>query len=271
MNRPLRSAPPCVAACCGCPWPHKTLVFRSMDLNAFGCTLAAAQVEFLEAIWPDGRNPSIDWDGGHFALKGHVDRPVSVSRVEARLLANLVTLLDCKNVLEVGTGFGYSTLWMAQGLSLCTAPASVITFDDQTEGDLGGLGIEVARTLWSRTHLERFVDFRPGRSPEALASLTDTADLAFIDAEHHDGRPLLDYQGVVPHLSQHACVVFHDVQAKYDVAEAVSRAEQDGFACVRLGTSCEMVVASRDSRSLAAAEISLSLARRELLADRAYV
>ncbi len=48
-------------------------------------------------------------------LEEHADRDGvrSVSRATGRLLSTLVTAMQANRILEVGTGYGYSTLWMA--------------------------------------------------------------------------------------------------------------------------------------------------------------
>lgn len=92
-------------------------------------------------------------------------------------------------------------------------------------------------------------------------------DLAFIDGEHYGEQPLLDYRATNSHLAPAGCIVFHDVQSKYNVDKAVFAAESDGFVCVPLNTSCEMVVATRTPDQHSAVSLALSLAQRGLLID----
>ena len=96
-----------------------------MSLADYTTGLESLEQELLTPVWPPGRNPRAPWDGRHFALPRHLLRPISVSFIEARVLANLVALLDCRVVLEIGTGFGYSTAWLARGLSVCSEPSTV--------------------------------------------------------------------------------------------------------------------------------------------------
>ena len=256
-------------ACVRClhsPWaPPGRVPLRgpmTPDVETFINRLNAASDELLECTWPQGRNPDSPWDGDHYRLPG-TERPLSVSRTEARFLAHFARLLDCRTILEIGTGFGYSSTWLAWGLSQCTQPNVVYTIDDASEGSLGLHGFQTASRLWAATELSHLVRPVIGRSPDVLAELTDIqADLVFIDGEHRAGQPRMDYQGCRAHLSPTACVVFHDVQEKYDVHEAVAMSSGDGFIPVPLNTSCEPVVAVRDDRQKDIALQALTLALR---------
>lgn len=236
-----------------------------MPVFSFATALAAAEAELLELQWPAGRNPRAPWDGGHFALPGE-PRPLSVSRTEARFLANLVGLLDCRVVLEVGTGFGYSTAWLARGLSLCSAPRGVYTVDDHSEGPGGERAAHVARSLWEQTGVARWVHPIRGTSPQVLAGREPVrAELAFIDGAHHGDQPLWDYHAVRHHLTEEGCLVFHDVQAKYDVHAAVLAAMNDGFTCVPLNSSANPIVAFREPSHHFLIRAALSLAKRDIV------
>ena len=70
----------------------------------------------LDSNWPQGRRPdAVPGSGGNFSLPGF-SRPVSVDRIEGRFLYNLAVQLQARVALEIGTGFGYSTLWLAGGV-----------------------------------------------------------------------------------------------------------------------------------------------------------
>jgi predicted O-methyltransferase YrrM len=195
-----------------------------------------------------------------------MERPLSVSATEARFLANFVSMLNCKTILEIGMGFGYSSAWLGRGLSLCSDPQAVYTVDNGTESALGDRGLRIAKELWERTGVANIISPIFGTSPQVLADLSNLeVDLAFIDGEHRGKQPLLDYRATLEHLTPNGCIVFHDVQAKYSVKEAVSVAESDGFQCIPLNTSCEPVVAIREASHQTTVAIALSLAKRGLL------
>lgn len=222
----------------------------------------------LELKWLDGRNPGCDWDGGHYALPG-TPRPLSVSKVEARFLANFVVLQEALTVLEIGTAFGYSTSWLAFGVSNVGTGGLVLTIDDYSEGAKPALTRDTAIALWDATGASDFIEMRHGRSPEIFSHQSfPEIDLAFIDGEHRNQQPLADYNKIQPLLSPDGVLVFHDAQSKYDVESAVSAAISDGYKILRLGTSCEAAVGLRKGRQVYNAETALRLARNGLLIGR---
>lgn len=227
--------------------------------------ISLVQTTLLERGWLEGRNPQCSWDGDHFHLPGTV-RPLTVSRVESVFLGNLVAACNANNVLEVGTAFGYSAAWLAYGIGQTSHDGLVFTLDNGSEGGLGDQLLDIARQIWSRVGVTDRIKAMRGTSPEALDELTElVVDIAFIDGEHRGGQPLKDYQACVRRLSPSGSVVFHDAQTKYDVPEAVARAEADGFTIVPLGTSCEMVVALRDKAQVALVENVLAFSKRDLI------
>jgi predicted O-methyltransferase YrrM len=231
--------------------------------------LRDAERELLLPVWPTGRNPSFPEDGGHFALPSHPNRPISVSLVEAHFLANLATIFDASVAIEIGTGFGYSTAWLAHGVNNGTRPGAVHTFDDESQGDLQGEGRRVATRLWEASGVSDRIITHRGHSPEALANIDGLrAQVAFIDGDHYGEQPLLDYAGVLPHLADSGCVVFHDVQQKYTVGQAVAQAKRDGFIIVALATSCDIHVAVRSRERLPLVDAAYRLASARLLTAR---
>lgn len=236
-----------------------------MDTHSFSKSLRNFESEFLELTWEQGRNPRCSWDGGHFAIPG-TPRPLSVSKCEARLLANLVILENANSILEIGTAFGYSAAWLAYGLSNNGLRGRLYTIDDYSEGDHPDKIRGLAQNLWRTTQLDHLIELKVGRSPEVLGhGDVPSIDLAFIDGEHRKHQPLIDYRAVVEFMSEDGLIVFHDAQIKYDVNEAVEAAKNDGFEIVRLGTSCEPAIALRHTKQRWSVETALRLAKAKLL------
>jgi caffeoyl-CoA O-methyltransferase len=99
-----------------------------------------------------------------------------VAPEEAALLTFLVRLLGARNVVEVGTFTGSSSLCLARGL----APGgSLTTFDISAEWT--GL----AREFWTRAGVADRIELRLGPAVETLRALPAEPhlDLAFIDAD----------------------------------------------------------------------------------------
>jgi O-methyltransferase len=103
---------------------------------------------------------------------------------EAQLLAMLVRLTGARNVLEIGTFTGYSTLAMARALP----PGGRVVTCDISEKWTG-----IAARYWVRAEIRERVDLRLGDAVETLAKLLaeqgpGSFDLAFIDADKGNYR-----------------------------------------------------------------------------------
>jgi len=204
----------------------------------------------LQPIWPDGRREKNSWgDGGHWTLPGF-SRPVSVSRLEALFLFNLAAALRARNAFEIGTGFGYSSLWLGAGISHCQLSSGWLgSLESQEEGGIGSKGLEFARWASRVMGLSEVVEYFKGHSPEDVPSCVESKslDLVFIDGNHHGTQPLRDYLGVRAFLASRAVVIWHDVEERYGVPSAVAKSSEDGFQIQILDTSCRIAVCYRSS------------------------
>ena len=94
----------------------------------------------------------------------------------AAFLGVLITAKHARNVLEIGTSNGYSTIWLGDAV-------------EATGGSVVSLEIDAARTAIAAGHLESVglrtsVDLRIEDAATALAAFADAAfDLIFLDAE----------------------------------------------------------------------------------------
>src|SRR2546423_123164 len=102
--------------------------------------------------------------------------PIAVSPAQGKMLHVLALALGARNILELGTLGGYSTIWLARALP---AGGRLITLEADAKH------AEVARTNIARAGLANVVDLRLGRAQETLPKLADEApfDLIFIDAD----------------------------------------------------------------------------------------
>jgi predicted O-methyltransferase YrrM len=111
------------------------------------------------------------------ALEGALERSraaglpeIAVSPPQGKMLQLLVRMSGARHVLEVGTLGGYSTIWLAR------AAETVTTLE------LDPHHAEVARANLAAAGLTN-VEVLVGPALETLPTLTQTVDLAFVDAD----------------------------------------------------------------------------------------
>ncbi|HTZ89808.1 MAG TPA: O-methyltransferase [Alloacidobacterium sp.] len=103
---------------------------------------------------------------------------ISVTPSQGKLLHLLARLVGAKNILEIGTLGGYSTIWLARALP---ADGHLITLEfDPKHAQVAGENIENAG-------LADIVELREGKAlellPELAAEGLEAFDLTFIDAD----------------------------------------------------------------------------------------
>jgi predicted O-methyltransferase YrrM len=109
---------------------------------------------------------------------------IQVSPAQGKLLCLLARLMGARNILEIGTLGGYSTIWLARGL---VKGGRVVTLEYDTKH------ADVARSNIARAGLANMVELRLGRAVDTLPQLAAEGrgpfDLIFIDADKQ-GYPL---------------------------------------------------------------------------------
>jgi predicted O-methyltransferase YrrM len=96
-----------------------------------------------------------------------------VGPATAALLSILIRESEARAILEVGTSYGYSTVWLAD--------AARATGGLVTTLELHPRKVEYARTQLARAGLAEFVDFRVGDALATLHSLPGPFDFVLID------------------------------------------------------------------------------------------
>jgi len=104
--------------------------------------------------------------------------PINVSPVQGRFLQLLARISGARNVLEVGTLGGYSTIWIARALP---PHGRLLTIE------LDPRHAEVAAANIERAELSEIVEIRCGSAIDVLPGLASDGlspfDLVFIDAD----------------------------------------------------------------------------------------
>jgi predicted O-methyltransferase YrrM len=101
---------------------------------------------------------------------------IAVAPNQGKLLCLLARLVGARRILEIGTLAGYSTIWLARGLS---KGGRVITLE------VDDAHASVARANFKRAKLARAIELRVGQALETLPDLPRLPrfDLVFIDAD----------------------------------------------------------------------------------------
>jgi predicted O-methyltransferase YrrM len=138
-------------------------------------------------------------------IEGRSDRgrlPL-VSRVTGRFLATLVTAMQANRILEVGTGYGYSTLWMALAQP---SAGRIWTIDpDLTRTD-------IARSYFRRAAEDDYIEVINTPALELLENFPHrNLDVVFVDANKSEYPRYLEL--VVPMLKLSGVVIFDDCLA----------------------------------------------------------
>jgi predicted O-methyltransferase YrrM len=123
-----------------------------------------------------------------------------VGRVEGRLLGFIVRLRQARQVLELGTFTGYSSICMASEL-----PEG----GRITTCDVGEETTEIARRYAAEAGVIDRIDYRLGPAAETIAELDGPFDLVFIDADK-DGY--VDYyEAALPKLAENGLIIADNV------------------------------------------------------------
>ena len=131
-------------------------------------------------------------------MQEHLDEfLLSVGPATGQLLNLLAKQSEAKTILEVGSSYGYSTVWLAEAAR-------------QNRGKVISLEIhsgkqESARSSIKKAGLDGFVDFRLGDARDLLAKLKGKVDFVLLDLWKNLYIPCFDL--FYPKLSASALVV----------------------------------------------------------------
>ena len=102
---------------------------------------------------------------------------IQVSSVQGKLLHLLARIMGARNILEIGTLGGYSTIWMARALP---EGGRIITLEADPKH------AEVAQKNFARAGVENKIELRLGKAldtlPKVVADGRGPFDMFFIDA-----------------------------------------------------------------------------------------
>ncbi len=120
-----------------------------------------------------------------------------VGREVGQFLNSMVKAASAKTILEIGTSYGYSTIWLAEAAR-------------QTKGKVITLEIDAKKVAYARSQIEKaglvaFVEFRIGDALESIRQATETFDFVLVDIWKELYLPSLEL--FLPKLSKEAYVI----------------------------------------------------------------
>ncbi len=128
--------------------------------------------------------------------------PIHVTPNQGKLLQLLALALQARNILEIGTLGGYSTIWLARALP---PGGRLVTLERESAY------AEVARRNIQRAGLSPSVEIRVGAAKESLPLIAAESrgpfDLIFIDA---DKQNYPDYLAWAMQLSRRGTLIIAD-------------------------------------------------------------
>jgi predicted O-methyltransferase YrrM len=143
---------------------------------------------------------------------------IQVSPLQGKLLHLLAKMRGARNILEIGTLGGYSTIWLARALP---AGGRLVTLE------LDEKHAEVARQNIDAAGLSDRVEIRVGPAVDSLAKLVDEGagdgvafDLVFIDADKPSNPEYL--QWAIKLTKSGSVIICDNVVRKGKVADANS-------------------------------------------------
>jgi predicted O-methyltransferase YrrM len=105
-------------------------------------------------------------------------RSLAILRDEGLFLYNLIRAMRAKTIIEIGTSFGYSTIWLAAAAK--EENGKVISFDVVPEK------IEKATENLTRAGLANNVELILGDARDFIRNASIPIDLVFLDADKRD-------------------------------------------------------------------------------------
>jgi predicted O-methyltransferase YrrM len=159
------------------------------------------------------------------------DKLVALDRDKAEFCYQLCRATDARRIVEIGTSFGVSTLYLAAALR-----------DNIRAG--GGTGAVIgtehepakakaARAHFAQANLSDLIDLREGDLRDTLLGIEGTVDFMLVDIWIPMARPALEL--VTPHLRPGAIVICDNTaQYRADYADYFAFLESNGFRTMTL-------------------------------------
>ena len=152
-------------------------------------------LEYLEAVHPQPHPLLLELE-----QHGRTDGIPIVSRETGRLLSTVVSAMQATRILEIGTAYGYSTLWMARAQPRI---GKIWTIDPDVRRTV------IAMSYFRRAEEDDFIEIFNTPALELLENFPHrNLDIVFIDANKDEYREYLDL--ALPMLKLSGLVIVDD-------------------------------------------------------------
>jgi predicted O-methyltransferase YrrM len=154
---------------------------------------------------------------------GRKDGVPIVSRETGRLLSTIAAGMQANRILEIGTAYGYSTLWMALAQPRL---GKIWTIEPNIQRT------DVALTYFRRAGEDDYIEIFNTPALELLENFPQrNLDIVFIDANKDEYRDYLDL--VLPMLKLSGVVIVDDCLLGGQVAAPPSRSDEPDVVAMR--------------------------------------
>ncbi len=154
------------------------------------------------------------------------DKLVALDRDKAEFCYQLCRAIDARRIVEIGTSFGVSTLYLAAALrdNIGASGGGGVVIGTEYEP----IKASAARTHFEQADLSGLIDLREGDLRETLRGIKGPVDFLLVDIWIPMARPALEL--VTPHLRLGAIVIC-DNTARYraEYADYFAFLESNGF------------------------------------------
>ena len=159
------------------------------------------------------------------------DKLYALDRDKAEFCYQLCRATDARRIVEIGTSYGVSTLYLAAAVrdNVRAAGGDGVVIGTEYEPEKA----QAARAHFREAGLTRFIDLREGDLRETLNEIDEPVDFMLVDIWIPMARPALEL--VTPHLRSGAIVVCDNTeQYRNEYADYFAFLETSGFRTMTL-------------------------------------